>query len=352
MKLKKICLIVFIFALILLTGCSELSSKNTLNTLIENIDNVYKTVQNVDEIQSSELLISEFMNESNLVKINVDYNEEPFDKYVNKLSSLNNTIIDAIDINNAIYQTKQELENKIKHIRYSCKLNLQNKTPFTDPDLDSLETLNNLIISNNTKISVGKNEITNAINLVKKNKDSLLDIQKLNSYYVKLIDGLNNRLACYKNLYAVLQQIKDIVCCEENVDIQIEDDIAKKSSLPLKNIDSFNNGYKRNSYKNDNSFNNNMNNAYRNPYMYGYYPHNNWNSGFGYYPPMMPSMMPGGYIYPNINTYWNYKNIDTYRLPNNTRDLDDDTYNNEEVLQETAGNLDNSKQDEHFVAIK
>lgn len=336
----------FIVCMVILVGCST-STNNTLNNISSNMNTIINTIEKVDSISSKELIIDDFMDENNISEIdqsnsfNTNYESTPaMNMYLSKLTILNNSIYHTNNTNNEVNTKKIELiskAHKVKSLSNQCKFM---KCNVSDSNLDALEELNNIVISNVNRVNTTKNEVKNNLNLVNDLKKHYNEkLQQLSSIYQKLESSLNTRLSYYKNIINGLENISNILLnynsdcvmleeLDENKNLvktsTNEDSVYEHNKMyRKKNIDTYENAGKdiygfnkdKSTYNKDGYYNSNYYPQYYNPY-YGY----GNRVGYGGYGIGMPygygMGMPygyGGFMYPNINTFGTYKNIDTYK---------------------------------------
>ena len=111
MKKKKfltyILLSVFICVAIVLCGCSETNTKTTLNSIMGNLNRVSTTLNNVQDLDQNDLIITDFMDEKELNFIDTGINSslvknEAMQTYFTKIANLNNNVISTIEVNDTI----------------------------------------------------------------------------------------------------------------------------------------------------------------------------------------------------------------------------------------------------------
>ena len=341
----------FVLCIFILVGCSETNTTiGTLEMISNNMTKITNTLDNVKNIDNADLIISDFMDENDLSAVNSNDNvyntSNAMNGYISKISSLNNSVISTIELNSVINNTKKQIYAQTSYIKALCNQNMDSKTEFSAEKLNSLRDLNNTIIANNTRINLSRNEITNNFNNVQKDQSIYSsNPEYLSSKYIKLKTSLNTRLSYFNNLSNSLDQLSDILCDNGNCNYPyIADDYifedkntitasnshieenSKKTSLFKKNIDTYENAgtnmygdYRNNPIYNKDNYLRNTNPGYGMGYggygMYGMpYGYNMGGYGMGY-GGINGYGMPfnNGYIYPNINTFGTYKNIDTYR---------------------------------------
>lgn len=345
MKMKKILsaivLSCFSICIVFLAGCSDTSSNAILNSTINNMTKLSNVLDKVQDIDNNQLVISDFMDEDNLSIIDLSNDEEKnnsMKNYVTKISSLNNCVISTINVNNSLNSLKKQLYSKAIQVKTMCGLNLDSNIEYTNTKIKTLQELNNNIAANTTRISLTRNEITNNFNNVdnvKAEYSSKTDL--LSSRYTKLKNSLNTRLSYYNNLISSLDGLFNLL--SNDIDKPITNDYifekensdeSLKTSI-TKNIDTYENAgtnmygdYRNNPIYNVDNYLKNYNPGYGMYGAYGYggygipnagmYPNMYGMNGYNYNMPF-----GNGYLYPNINTFGTYKNIDTYR---SRKDLD------------------------------
>ncbi len=349
----------FVLCFFVLSGCSNKTSLS-INKLSENMNKVIDTINELDPISNNVLIISDFMDESNLAEIPENqpalYNSQ-MGLYITKLTLLNNAVYNAVEINNHLENLKKQVVAKLHQIKsYSHQINKDKQ--FSKNDINTMEEINSLIMSNNTRLALTRNEVKNNLAEIEEIKnDYSQKTEILRAKYGKLQTSLSTRCLHLNNindnlldLELIFAKDKDPVSYEHNGDIKT--DIAKKEDLAIKtkgNIDTYenagtsiwNNKNKQPIYNQDNYLNNGYNNNYNpyyNPYgypgyggMYGY-----GNGAFG-----MPF---GRFMIPNINTFGIYKNIDTYKLPKKEKpitkseDSEEITIDNDEAITTSSSN--------------
>lgn len=388
MKNKKIISLIllssFVVCAIFLVGCAETTTKSTLNSLMSNMVKVSNTLDNVQNIDNNELIISDFMNENELTLIdakndNLNQTNDAMKIYFSKISSLNNCVITTIDINNSLNNLKTKIYAKASQVKTLCTQSLDAKIELKNSQINTLQELNNNVIANNTRISLTRNEITNNFKNVSNIKEQYSSKpEQLNSRYTKLKNSLNTRLSYYDNLLSSLDEITKVLCFE--IDKPICDDyifekddeeqnVTAKTGI-TKNIDTYENAgtniygdYRNNPVYNPDNYLKNYNPGYgmNNPnfgygmngfngYPNGMYPNGYGMNGFGMNGYGLPYGY--GYLYPNINTFGTYKNIDTYRsrkdLNKEQKNFDeesDNQTNKENINEPTSKQKKLSKKD-------
>lgn len=333
--LKYAIIPMFIFGFIFLVGCNANATVNTLNTISLNMDKIIKDINNIETIDTSTLIIEDFMDEDKLVLIdNIDTSYQSIstlESYMIKLSLLNNTIYETIEINDIVNDARREIIAKAHQVKSLSEQYNEEKNCLDNQNLDTLEELNTIIMSNNTRASLTRNEVKNNLANICNIKNSYnKKTEQLSSRYEKLQGSLSTRLSYYNNILNSLNSITYIISSNCGLDYCPQEQDIKQTTAPAennkesklnKNIDSYENAGRdfftmfksNNPYYNNDGYLNGYNNYYnRFPNfgnMYG-----NGFGGFGGYGIPMPYGYGGyGYTYPNINTYWTYKNIDTYK---------------------------------------
>jgi len=320
--------VICLFSLIFY-GCAN-SSKGTIGLLHNAINKTTSVLNNLETINNDGLIIEDFMNEDNLINYNINKEEiyntnNKLDLYMLKITNLNNSITETININNHIDNLIFEIFNncssikriEIKEFNESLKQNI----------IENIDTLQ----VNLTRLNMTRNEIKNYYNNVLKEKNSYSNkIEYVSSKYDKLKSSLQSRYSYLINIKETLQNIYCYLCNHNtiystNIDEVIETGIKK-------NIDTYENAgtnlygdyrnemnkYLNNYYKfimpgygmnnGMNPYTNNQNNPYiNNPYYnynFGNIPYNGFTSPYN----------NGNYnqINPNINSFGIYNNIDSY----------------------------------------
>lgn len=396
MKNKKIISLIllssFVVCAIFLVGCAETTTKSTLNSLMSNMVKVSNTLDNVQNIDNNELIISDFMNENELTLIdakndNLNQTNDAMKIYFSKISSLNNCVITTIDINNSLNNLKTKIYAKASQVKTLCTQSLDAKIELKNSQINTLQELNNNVIANNARISLTRNEITNNFKNVNNIKEQYSSKpEQLNSRYTKLKNSLNTRLSYYDNLLSCLDEITKVLCFEIDKPIyddyifekDVEEQNVTAKTCITKNIDTYENAgtniygdYRNNPVYNPDNYLKNYNPGYgmNNPnfgnfgygingfngYPNGMYPNGYGMNGYG----MNGFGMNGyglpygnGYLYPNINTFGTYKNIDTYRsrkdLNKEQKNFDeerDNQTNKENINEPTSKQKKFSKKD-------
>ena len=375
MKKKKfltyILLSTFICVAIVLCGCSETNTKTTLNSIMGNLNRVSTTLNNVQDLDQNDLIITDFMDEKELNFIDTGINSslvknEAMQTYFTKIANLNNNVISTIEVNDTINSYKLKIFARVSNIKAVCSQLIDNHKEIEKNTLNSLNELNNNISANTTRIGLSRNEITNNYNnMCKIKQEYSTKPDQLNTRYTKLKTSLNTRLSYYKNLLTSLDNLSNIMCddfkpiCDDyypNEEELINHDNNKSLKTGLhKNIDTYENAgtniygdYRNNPMYNPDNYLKNYNpgygmngpqiggfgmNGFSGAYGYGMYPNgyriNGYNGMYGYGMPY-----GGRYLYPNINTFGTYKNIDTYKSKKNLNEeyKQEDISNNEDDL--------------------
>lgn len=348
----------FILCALVLFGCSHASASiNAFDMLANNMTKIANTLNNVKDIDNSELILNDFMQEGELSQINSaeitnnNSSTNAMNSYFAKITTLNNSVISTVELNSEINNTKQQIYSKSGYVKELCSQAKSNNINLSEDKLKSLKDLNTTLMINNTRINHSRNEINNNLKIVQKEQAYYsARPEYLASKYTKLKTSLNTRLSYYHNLSNSLDSITNILCenCgtsalpyiaddyffEETQNNKLSNNAKPKENLPndnamqtfTKNIDTYENagtniyGDPRNNpiYNKDNYLRN-INPGYGMGYGYGM-PHayNMGGYGMGYgmgYGGMYNYGMPynNGYLYPNINSFGTYKNIDTYK---------------------------------------
>lgn len=356
-------MLALVVSFIFLAGCSNTTSNSAILNISNTMTKISSTLDNVQDINNSDLIIKDFMSEDYLKKVDTEMpllsSTDSMNNYILKISSLNNNVISTIEINDSINALKSEIYERASVIKSLCTQIKELKKDINQSQNKALLELNNALIGNITRVSLTRNEITNNY----KNVDNLKaqyssKTNQLNSRYTKLKNSLNTRLSYYNNLvmslddvYKILTQNFDAV---ENFDVthyetpKVEDNEKKPIKTGItKNIDTYENAgtniygdYRNNPYYNPDNYLKNYTPGYGmmgpnyggfgstySPYGYGMNGFGNANGMYGY------GMMPyyNGYMFPNINTFGTYKNIDTYR---SRKDLNKQVEDNDELTSE------------------
>lgn len=341
--LKFVIIPSFILCMIFLVGCGT-TTNNTLSNISLNMNKIIDSTNNIEVISTSELIIDDFMDENSIELIETTNSgrtetTDAMNLYLSKITLLNNSIYGAVQVNNEINNKKIQIiakAHQVKSLSEQCK---SEKSNLSNDNLDSLEELNNVVLGNSTRANLTRNEIKNNLKSINEIKSVYsTKTEQLSSRYQKLEGSLNTRLAYFNNILNGLDSMCNIIssnCSNYNPSTLEETDETKnlventkqtsKTSFFKKNIDSYENagkdmyGFNKvdgNRYYNNDQYLNryyNYNNGampYGNIYgnMYGY------NMGMPYgYNMGMPFGYGNGYIFPNINTFGTYKNIDTYK---------------------------------------
>lgn len=359
----------FLVTMIVLVGCSSETTTNYVLEMIScNMTKVTNTLDNVKNIDNSDLIIQDFMDENDLTAINNDYSNiattNAMGGYMAKITSLNNSVISTVELNNQLNNTKKQIYAKTNYVRALCHQNMDSKSELTTEQVNSLRDLSNMLMANNTRINLSRNEITNNFsNMQKSQKEYSSNPDILNSKYTKLKTSLNTRLSYYYNLSNGLDQITEILT-QSNFpyiadDYIFEDDEIIDKTQPTgaikKNIDTYENAgtnmygdIRNNPIYNKDNYLKNVNPGYGMGYngygMYGNMPYGygagGYNMGYG---GMQNFGMPfnNRYLYPNINTFGTYKNIDTYQSKDK---LDKQEYNNDMYNENVSKDGENKHQ--------
>lgn len=351
---KYFILFSFIICLIFLTGCNN-TNGNILITLENNIDKIEQTLEKVQTIDVSELIIDDFMDESELFEINTqesmfNSNNDVLDNYVNKIAILNNNVCSTVKINNEILETKDKILQKCNRIKFVLKR--CDGSVLRDNEKIALKDIIKTLMNNNTQISLTRNEINNYLLSVKKLKlDYNKKTDQLNTRYIKLQGALNTRNSHYNNILFGMEQIYYILSDECNDDYVNEySNETRETGINKKNIDTYENAGNNmfglpNNQKNGYPYSNYGYNGYgygvNNGYGFGGY----GNNMYGYGMNIPPYSFGWGYRMPNINSYGSYKNIDTYRNYRNNKRLNEENIQEEIIKKENANKKDNIQND-------
>lgn len=338
MKLKKniilkfVIIPSFVLCMLFLVGCNA-SSKNTFTTLSYNMNKVIDTINGIAPLNNNELIIDDFMDDENIVRINIELQDlnikttDAMDSYFLKLSNLNNSIYNVVQTNILVNNYKMQIVAKgyqVKSLSDQCKIDGIN---FEKSKLNAIEELNTLLMSNNNRVNLTKNEIKNNLCEISKiKKDYNSKTEQLNTRYQKLEGSLNTRLSYYQNMLNSLINIENILTNQNYVvDVEYDDnDIVttqttkedeKSNKFFKKNIDTYENaGIPYIEFNRNQNYNYGNYYAQQNPYLYG----RNGMGMYGYGMPYgygvgSPFGFGNGYIFPNINTFGIFKNTDTYK---------------------------------------
>ena len=320
----------FALCFIFLAGCSN-HANETLDNIVSNASTVSNTINEIQIINNNELIIEDFMSNEELEKIDIEngptlYNK-PLTTYITRLTLLNNSIYNAVQVNNDINNVRKQILAKAQQVKVLAIKSKEEKNIKTS-DLDILEEINGNISANNTRLALSRNEVNSNLKTIREIQDDYSKkTEMLCSRYVKLEGSFNMRLSYMKNILNGFENLEQLLTNSSETNFSFDDAITTSSSLnnskKHKTIDSYNNArrIKRSVNKsNENYLNNGLNNhfyPYNSPYYYapygGMY---NFGSGFPF---------GNGFRFPNINTYGAYKNIDTYKLPNQTEIIDTST---------------------------
>lgn len=347
--------------MLFLVGCSSNSKSNTIKRLSSNMSLIESSLNKIDTIDNSKLIVNDFMNEDDLgyctIKINA---ENPLlEEYFNKITNLNNTIAKTLEINNVIKISKMNIISKAQQIKTICEQLKLEDIKLSKDKLKTLDEINNSISSQISRIKLGKNEISNNVSNIEKIKGQYsTKTEQVDVRYKNLQASLNTRLSYYNNL---INQLDDIIYVINDQEFCLDEEVCSTTSSDLnqtnvkverkskfeKNIDTYENAGRRHE---DISYSGN----------YGYNTYPTMPYG-GYYGGMYPGGMYGygmpygiGYGFPNINTYRGIRNIDTYRKPvirqnpSQEDEMSDKTIESDYKLEKQSNN-DNG--DETFVMI-
>lgn len=368
--LKYFIMPIFMLTLLCLVGCSA-ANNNTFKTLSMNLNTLIEDVGNIEIIENSTLIIDDFMDENNLKQrdeIPVLYEQtDVMYNYLTRLTLLNNIIYNTVELNNTLNNAKRHVIARAHQTKSLSDQCLAEKCKLSKNSLDSLKEINSSIMKINSRLYLTKNEIKNtliSINSIKQDYNDNYD--KLSSRYEKLQSGLNARLIHLDSISKNLDAMSNILlsdtdctacenysCCDDNsikTSKEIKSNQQSTKSKIKKNIDTYENaGTDFNGIFRNNPYYNQDN--YLNGY-YGYYrnmPNNYYGMGYGnmygYGMPFGYGMSPfgfngGGYMYPNINTFGSYKNIDTYKVPKVYKDTNKSTNNQPDNIESNYENGD------------
>ena len=311
-RIKNRCLLfiipLFILTFIVLVGCSDNTTNNALSQITANMTSIQKTIETMNNIDNSSLIICDFMDDSNVSLIGniVVSNNKAIDDYFTRIVNLNNSIVDTMSVNDSVKIMESSINSKAQQIKDYCKQLKRNKYRFDNKRINALYEVNSSISTYLTRLKLTKNEVKNNLTNVENMKGTFSsNTDVLTTRYKKLYGSLLTRLTNYNCVSDNLEQILQILYPAninnddlETSEINNETDDEKEVSLRVKkNIDTYENAGKR--YRDFNDYNYNNDYIYNNPGIYG---------GFGF-------QMPYGYgfRFPNINTYRGFRNIDTYR---------------------------------------
>lgn len=322
----------FILCFFVLSGCSN-KTNSTINKLSENMNKTIDTINELDPISNNVLIISDFMDEGSLYEIPEDkptlYNSQ-MGLYITKLTLLNNAIVNTVNINNNLENIKKQVISKLHQIK-SYSHQTKDDKQFSKNDINAMEEINSLIMSNCTRLALTRNEVKNNLQEIEEIKNEYNQkTEILRSKYGKLETSLNTRCLYLNNINNNLQDL-ELLFVHENKNISFDNEIEesynnlKEEEKLVKtkgNIDTYENAgssfwqnrNKQPIYRQDNYLNNGYNytpnyNPYSNPYGY-----NGYGGMYGYGNGAL-GMPFGRFMIPNINTFGIYKNIDTYKSP-------------------------------------
>lgn len=375
----------FIICMVFLVGCST-ATNNTLNTISLNMDTVINSINQIETINAAELIIDDFMNLKDLSYINNDnewttYNtSNAMATHITKLTLLNNAIYNAICVNDNILNYKKQIVAKSHQVKSLCEQCADEKNTISKDNLDTLEELNSIVMSNNNRATLTRNEVKNNLAQIQKIKHEYSSkTEQLSSRYQNLESSLNTRLSYYVNILNCLDNMSNIISCNCTCyDLKTLEETENNQVITTTNGTTNNGIYEHNkmyrkknidtyeySGKDVNGFNKNdkiiSNDNYLNNYGYNYYPSgigNGYRMGInGPFPYGMYGYgmgMPfgiggfGGYTYPNINTFGTYKNIDTYKIKPMPKPYESKDENKKDNLGEettkTASNFNDVKE--------
>ncbi|MBQ9786004.1 MAG: hypothetical protein IJW25_00890 [Clostridia bacterium] len=353
----------FILCFIFLVGCST-ATNNTLNTISLNMNTIINSINQIETIETSSLIIEDFMSENELRELSNDNSWTTYDTtdtmtmYISKLTLLNNAIYNSACVNDNITNYKRQIIAKAHQVKSLCDQCKDEKNTISNQNLDTLEELNNTVMSNSNRASLSRNEVKNNLMQINKIKNEYSSKpEQLSSRYQNLESSLNTRLSYFVNILNSLDNMSYIISsncncydCEtleetennqiietsksdsvyENnkiIETSKPDGVYEHNKMFRKNIDTYENAGK-DIYGFNKMYNNRYNDYYlnNNAYNYGYsnipnFYGNGYRMGVGtpYGMYGFGMGMPfgfggyGGYTFPNINTYGAYKNIDTYK---------------------------------------
>lgn len=368
-------------------GCSK-DNSNTYKAILESSNKISNTLNKIDNIDKSDLIIEEFMNQDDLKISDVNIKEEYFtsvkmNKYFLKLTNLNNVIIYSINLNNSVNTLKAKIQSKLNKIKLICNEDLKNENMQENGIKSDVNEILKDLSDKNTRLSMSRNEVNNNLKNVIKNKKYFSDnTDNLTNKYLKLNNTLTTRYTYLLTMFNGLQQIENIISVYSDYDLKnidnndennkdicfIPEEIlsenntnhaqkkdnstnqntekSKDSSKKIfkRNIDT----YEKNDYQATPELNQtNPSYVYGNNMMPGYMGGYNMPGGYGAGMYGYPGY--GGFMYPNINTYWSYKNIDTYNKKIKNKEIVNYEINAKEKNNLSVNNNQNDDQDEHFV---
>lgn len=373
--MKKIISFILLMSFsLILAGCGVSTSNNVqaMTNIDQTLTKITSTIKKLDTISNDKLIIKDFMNTATLVdnrKSNFDIyryynpyqnndnngyngatftNSSPMSAYISKLQNLSNVATITISANNQLNYLKDNILSHSSYIKTSCNQIKEKGCEISNGQKNAITDLCNNLIVNLNRINLTKNEITNEINSLTNLKNNYTNnIDQLNSRYTRLLNCLETRTLYYKNILTSMNSVDSIlneICCPQGN--YCYDDDCKNNSNFSNEQNSNNKIFKSNidTYENANSknLNNNKNNSIgyqnlRNPYYYNNYqqlPYRNFN-GYNYYSyPHSPYSNYNPYM-PNVDTFINYNNVDTFK---SNKQLE------KEQNQETDNN--NTKQNE------
>ena len=164
--LKFIIIPAFALCFIFLVGCST-ATNNTLNTISLNMNTVINSINQIETIETSELIIDDFMNEEELRKLPSNNDWTTYDTtgsmtmYISKLTLLNNSIYNTICVNDNLSLYKKQIIAKAHQVKSLCDQCKDEKNTISNKNLDTLEELNNTVMSNSNRASLSRNEVKN-----------------------------------------------------------------------------------------------------------------------------------------------------------------------------------------------
>ena len=356
-KLRKVIMLSFVlFTCLIFVGCGSNQSKisDKIDNSLNNLSNILK---GTDTLVSTELVISEIMDEneiailtsvpnSNKQIVRYDNNKTGYNgatftsanvyqgRYINtdeqfkynaltgyvaKLEQLHDIASDTISANNCAKYLKTTLNSKISAVK-SINSQIENgNIELNNQQCKAVEDLLTNLNMNANRINFSKNELSNEAKAVKNLKNNYANnIEQLNSKYTKLLNCLDTRCSYYSNCLGCLDGIYN---CILNGNINIQDILNYNNCANCVEEDNYLNNCPECTNQNDvnqndinendinqtmsNNYNNYQTN-YRNQYTNNpYYMYDMYNNGYTRY--------WGNNYYPrNINTFGGYRNINTY----------------------------------------
>lgn len=361
--MKKYYIFVILFVIVFFTGCSNNTTKDTINKIDDTLYRVNAVVNKLELVSSDMLYVNKYIDENNSsinIKETIDYEDDDDYKngfngstftsadlnngYMDKIYSLSITAQNAIEINNNTSFLINCINTKSDNIETICDL-LINKNCKLDNDQKSINEICNNIILNSNRLMITKDEVkTETKNVVIAQKKSNID--NLTNKYNILINAietkntyLNNVCNGLDNIYLTLSKYR----CSSNIN-------TEETRKTWSNIDT---------YRKESTNNNKINKSEENNNNFKYYNYNYGQPGYGGTNPFYGSGAYGGmsrfggfmgygrYPYspysnynpyiPNIDTFGTYTNVDTYRPANNI-----------EINEENNSDKQSIKNDEHY----